>query len=460
MHKRFPITSSLLALAACGPTRVAGHSSDASGTSLSQTESSHTAGTSETTHAHATADSSSSTGGIVSPYAVEIAAGGISTCARSDQGEVRCWGLLVNGRVTFGDDEPASSAPAMTFAQPLRSLALGQASSCAIIGDGRVTCWGQNFEGTLGYGDTEPRDAPTSALVELPGDAASVSLDGCACALLEQGSVQCWGPTWGGITGTSGMRIPGYCGGSCYYPDCCIGDDELPSAVPPVEVGAMVAAIDVGTFTVCVLTPDGRVRNWGWEWEGGLGFPWPDGDDLGDDEVPAVAPDVDVGAVAVAVAAGHPSCALLEDGTLRCWGGPAAGYAANEVVGDDESPASMGAVPLPARVVAVDASGEAVCALLEDGAVYCWGDNSVGQLGLGHLETIGDDETPLDAGPVDLGGPAVAISVGMAHACAILDDGTIRCWGNNDIGQLGYGHTDAIGDDETPASAGPVPWLP
>jgi hypothetical protein len=208
------------------------------------------------------------------------------------------------------------------------------------------------------------------------------------------------------------------------------------------------------------LTPDGRVGNWGSGWQGGLGFPWPVDQDLGDDETPATGPDVDVGGFAVAVAAGFPSCALLEDGTLRCWGGPAAGYGVGEIVGDDETPASMGPVALPAPVVQIDASWRNACARLEDGAVYCWGDNSVGQLGLGHTDTIGDDETPLDAGPLDLGGPAVAISVGAGYACAILDDGTLRCWGNNNVGQLGYGHTQTIGDDETPASAGPVPWLP
>ena len=72
--------------------------------------------------------------------------------------------------------------------------------------------------------------------------------------------------------------------------------------------------------------------------------------------------------------------------------------------------------------------------------------------------TIGDNETPGSVGPVDLGAgrTAVAITRRRVHTCAILDNGTVRCWGLGDDGQLGYGNTDDIGDNETPGSVGPV----
>ncbi|MBX7082821.1 MAG: hypothetical protein K1X88_26685 [Nannocystaceae bacterium] len=442
---------------ACGPTRVVDGSS-AGGESTSAA----TARVTDDSAANGTgADASGETSGDApSAHATSVAAGGTATCASSDAGLVRCWGRTVEGSPTIGDDEHAALAPWLPFNNAVTSLSMGYESHCAIVGAGEVTCWGRADDGLLGYGDTKARPLPTDDVVALPGAAVAVSVEGCACVLLAGGSVQCWGPRGSGIAGAGGVWPPSLCNGSCFYPECCIGDDEEATVLPPVAVGAEVAAISVGGSTVCVVTPDGRVRNWGSGRDGRLGFGLGSDEDLGDDEVPSSAPDVEIGGAAVAVAAGYPSCALLDDGTLRCWGGAASGYATNEIVGDDESPASMGAVPLPTRVVAIDASDRSVCALLDGGAVHCWGANDFGQLGLGHTETIGDDETPLDAGPVDLGGPAVAISVGMAHACAILDDGTIRCWGNNDMGQLGYGHTDAIGDDETPASAGPVPWLP
>jgi hypothetical protein len=74
------------------------------------------------------------------------------------------------------------------------------------------------------------------------------------------------------------------------------------------------------------------------------------------------------------------------------------------------------------------------------------------------MDPIGDNETPGSVGPVDLGAgrTAVGISAGGSHTCALLDNGTIRCWGDGAYGKLGYGNTDTIGDNETPGGYGPV----
>jgi alpha-tubulin suppressor-like RCC1 family protein len=97
------------------------------------------------------------------------------------------------------------------------------------------------------------------------------------------------------------------------------------------------------------------------------------------------------------------------------------------------------------------------CALLSTGNVRCWGGGGLsGQLGYGNLNTIGDDETPDSAGDVDVGGPVVQITAGVEHTCALLETGAVRCWGRSDLGQLGYGNLITIGDDETPATAGDV----
>ena len=73
---------------------------------------------------------------------------------------------------------------------------------------------------------------------------------------------------------------------------------------------------------------------------------------------------------------------------------------------------------------------------------------------------IGDDETPASVGDIDLGGPATTIAASGGHTCALLSGGRVRCWGSAYKGELGYG-TPLIGDignDETPASAGDVPF--
>jgi alpha-tubulin suppressor-like RCC1 family protein len=101
------------------------------------------------------------------------------------------------------------------------------------------------------------------------------------------------------------------------------------------------------------------------------------------------------------------------------------------------------------------------CAVLADESVRCWGDNALGQLGVVSTETVGDDEAPVDFPNVDLGGVALrALVAGDNHTCAITTNDRALCWGANARGQLGHGHTRAIGDDETPASSGFVPLTP
>ena len=98
--------------------------------------------------------------------------------------------------------------------------------------------------------------------------------------------------------------------------------------------------------------------------------------------------------------------------------------------------------------------GKNTCALLDSGGVRCWGG---GILGYGNMDNIGDDELPYTAGDIDIGGDVVQISADGTSTCVLLDTGRIRCWGGGSDGALGYGNTEHIGDDETPASAGDVP---
>ena len=98
------------------------------------------------------------------------------------------------------------------------------------------------------------------------------------------------------------------------------------------------------------------------------------------------------------------------------------------------------------------------CAVLGDGNVRCWGFSGDGQVGYGNTNVIGDNETPAAAGPVDLGAgrTATALAVGDYHSCAVLDNGTVRCWGYGNEGQLGLISRLSIGDNESPGSVGPI----
>jgi len=168
------------------------------------------------------------------------------------------------------------------------------------------------------------------------------------------------------------------------------------------------------------------------------------------------------------VAGDEHSCVLFIDGAVHCWGEGSAGRlgtAARVSIGDDE-PASAGTdVVLGGPAVQLAAGAEHTCALMRDGAVRCWGKGASGRLGYGSTHDIGDDETPAHAGDVALGEPAVQIAAGVDATCAVLSSGTVRCWGEGDYFQLGYGEDaswnggswkDDIGDDEVPAAVPPL----
>src|SRR5690606_6091322 len=108
------------------------------------------------------------------------------------------------------------------------------------------------------------------------------------------------------------------------------------------------------------------------------------------------------------------------------------------------------------RVVQLATGIYHTCAVVNDGRVRCWGQGTSGKLGYGNTNHIGDDEEPASAGDVDVGGTVIQLAAGYWHTCALLDGGRVRCWGAESEGRLGYANMNTIGDDETPASAGDV----
>jgi hypothetical protein len=89
--------------------------------------------------------------------------------------------------------------------------------------------------------------------------------------------------------------------------------------------------------------------------------------------------------------------------------------------------------------------------------VRCWGNNVCGQLGYGDVLPRGAASTPATLPALELATKSARIGAQAQQACALADDGSLRCWGDNGSGQLGYAQRSNVGDDETPAAAGPVP---
>ena len=319
-----------------------------------------------------------------------------------------------------------------------------------ILKKGKVACWGDGSLGRLGYGNTNnigDNESPlAAAFVDVGAKVKQITTgEDYSCALLTNGNVRCWGY---GANGRLG-----------YANTDNIGDDESPASAGDVNVGGEVKQISASYAHSCALLTNGNVRCWGWGAYGRLGYG--NTDDIGDNESPASAGDVNVGGTVKQIALGTDhSCALLTNGNVRCWGksnSSGLGYANTDNIGDDESPASAGDVDLGGPVKEISAGQYYTCALLTSGSVRCWGSGTYGRLGYSNTNDIGDNEMPSSAGDVNIGtGSVKSIASGGRHSCVLLTGGNVRCWGYGADGRLGYSNTNNIGDNESPVSAGNV----
>lgn len=438
---------------------------------------------------------------------IDISAGDRITCAVLATGKVRCWGMsfFTMAFLTYcdtnpavcdagiGDDEHPSTEPTITIPQPdgepdraggRRAVAVdaGDLHACALLDDGDVACWGYGRSGQLGYGERNGTVPPDQAavIVELGGQRAIAVTAGHAytCAAMANGESRCWGEA---------------SEHSEHLGNGATEDVLLPMSVPPVPTGGRAQAIVAGQYRTCALlvggrsrcwgsggsgistlearlhvvqlaagrahtcalSSDGRVRCWGANGSGQLGLNHTVR--IGDDEMPASSPPVQLGGVAKAISAGADhTCAVMGNGDVRCWGnagGGRLGYGNQYSIGDNEHPEAAGAVKLARRAVSVAAGGEHTCAVLDTGQVRCWGRGTEGQLGYGDTASFGHVPSwlPQSAGPVELAGRhrAKVVTTGAQHTCAVLSNGRAQCWGRGDDGRLGHRSESWIGDNET-----------
>jgi alpha-tubulin suppressor-like RCC1 family protein len=285
--------------------------------------------------------------------------------------------------------------------------------TCAVINDGSLMCWGTTYNPYAQTSTTPMGPLPTA--VAGIGNVTALSLGFYhACALKTDATVQCWG-TYG---------LPIYSTTAAQMAPVAILD---PTNAPLNSVQALGS----GENHTCATKFDGSMHCWGSDFFGQLG------DGNNNDHMDAQ-PVVMMAMVnqtnplsGVAISTGYlHSCVLRASGDVACWGLGTYGNLGNGSNTDSVVPVS---VSIPGGVTAISAGGLHTCALKTNGDVTCWGANQSGQLGDGSLIT---SNVPVS---VNIPGGAVAISSGGNHTCAIKTNGDIACWGLNNAGQLGDG---------------------
>ena len=230
------------------------------------------------------------------------------------------------------------------------------------------------------------------------------------CALVGPGSAMCWGSNTYGQLG-----------------DGMTDDRHNPAGV--TGIADRVVAISAGRHHACAVTIAGAALCWGRNEQGQLG-------DGTTSNRSSPVPVVGLSSGVATISAGRSStCAVTASGTARCWGGNVYGQLGNGTTTGSTTPVDVSG--LPSGAAAISVGGYHACALLADGAVYCWGDNADGQLGDG---TTTSHTTPMPVSGLSSGGAAVSAARG-AHTCAVRTTGAALCWGDNSGGQLGTGTT-------------------
>lgn len=342
---------------------------------------------------------------------VSISCAQQNTCAVLADGSARCWG---GGWLGAGEDLVGMQlVPVRVLLEDLATeptaLESGQFHSCAITKTGTMGCWGENNRGQLGDDSLALRNTPTEVLGIETGEVVSAASD-TTCAIVSGGEVRCWGSNSYGSLGLSDIV-------------------DMSSVPVTITLPLPAETIAVSGHHVCAVLEDGTARCWGDNESGQLG----DGQGgVGQrSEVP-----VEVAGVADAaqIAAGqNHTCVLTVNGAIRCWGANESGQLGNGTF--DNSPSPVDVIGLT-DAMTISASTSITCSVTQSGTIYCWGMGASGRLGNG-----AEDDTNVPVEVSNIGANGLGVDCGPWHTCAFLTDGTARCWGNGNQGQLGNGNT-------------------
>lgn len=293
-------------------------------------------------------------------------------------------------------------------------VSAGENHTCAVTG-GKVQCWGLNTEGQLGDGTTTRSLSP----VFVTGITDAVEVHAGArhtCARLSTGAVWCWGDNFFGQLG-NGTHT----------------DSLVP--IQPTGVSGAVS-VSAGLSHSCAVRSNGSILCWGRNVEG----------QLGNETYTSSTLPVQVFGIATAStvsAGGAHTCARLADSTLRCWGSNTLDQLGKESLTAASSNTPVAVDGVSTAVSISSGTGHSCAEVGFPSRIKCWGDNYWGQLARSwtviFVPPSVETTSPSVLEVTGITTPAGA-AAGYAHSCGVLDDNTVRCWGDNSDGQLGNGN--------------------
>ena len=367
------------------------------------------------------------------------------TCANpTTQRTYASTGMCSGGTCTYAPTDTSCPANNDCIAvtcvpESTASIAVGDSHACARRTDGSVVCWGRNNTGQIGDGTTtSPRAWPTSVLVSpsgaaLNGAAQLAAGNSFSCARRSDGTIACWGSNWSGQIGD----------GTTTDPRPSPTTVRL-SAGGPSLTGVAQVALGAGSSHACARKTDGTLWCWGSNSAGQIGDGTTTSPRLSPTQVLVTPGGLPLTGVTQVAVGSNATCARKMDGTVACWGGNGEGELGDGTTTSHSSPSpvltSPGGTPVTG-LAEVYIGNSYACARKIDGTAVCWGFvNSDGMVG--NASTPRLSPTPVLASP---GGAALTnvaqLALAPTHTCARKTDGSVVCWGKNDIGQVGDGTT-------------------
>lgn len=313
---------------------------------------------------------------------------------------------------------------------------------------GTIISWGENASGEIGDGTSTQRNAPV--YISSVNNAVEVSANGhgVSCAVLDTGGVSCWGEGMSATPDTIHNLVRGVkqinmwrdfgcylstigavkCWGVNTYGQ--LGDGTSTDSTDPVDVTGLntgVVSISVGSSHACALNTSGAVKCWGRNHKGQLGDA-----STNDSATPVAASGLGSG-VAQLEAKMNNTCIVTTSGGAKCWGENATAQIGDGSSTQRSSPTNV--TGLTTGVMSISPGGNFTCALTTSGGIKCWGKNDLGQVGNG--ATSADVSGATDV--TGLTSNAVQVTAMGNHACALKSDGSVRCWGGGVKGEIGDG---------------------